>query len=224
MGRFAVLAPRLKEKEQRMKHMNVIKLAAISGSLRAASANTAVLRTLQDLMPADVEMNLLPLDGLPLYNQDLDGPTPLPEVAAFKSAIAAADGLVICTPEYNFGIPGVLKNALDWASRPAFASPLKHKPVLIMSCSPAFTGGARAQAQLRETLAGTLSRVVVRPPVVIAGVNAKIDKGRLVDEVNLKFALEAMGDLVAEIHAHRHAAAYRLAQPAPSFAAAVPQP
>ncbi|HSV35220.1 MAG TPA: NADPH-dependent FMN reductase, partial [Ramlibacter sp.] len=90
--------------------MKVIKLAAISGSLRAASANTAVLRTLQDLMPAGVEMNLLPLEGLPLYNQDLDGPQPLAEVGAFRAAIAQADGLVICTPEYNQGIPGVLKN------------------------------------------------------------------------------------------------------------------
>lgn len=206
-----------------MKDMSVIKLAAISGSLRAASANTAVLRTLQDLMPAGVEMDLLPLDCLPMYNQDLDGTTPPPEVAAFKAAITAADGLVICTPEYNFGIPGVLKNALDWASRPAFASPLKHKPALMMSCSPAFTGGARAHAQLRETLSGALSRVVVRPPVVIGGVYAKIQQGLLADEASVKFALEAIDDLVAEIHAQRHAAVYRHAQPAPLLAVAVPQ-
>jgi chromate reductase len=191
-----------------MKDMNVIKLAAISGSLRAASANTAVLRTLQDLMPGGVEMKLLSLDGLPLYNQDLDGPEPPPQVAAFKAAVAAADGLVICTPEYNFGIPGVLKNALDWASRPAFASPLKHKPALMMSCSPAFTGGARAHAQLRETLAGALSRVVVRPPVVIGGVHTKIQQGLLVDDASVKVALEAVSDLVAEIRAFGLAVAY----------------
>lgn len=206
-----------------MKNMEVIKLAAISGSLRAASANTAVLRTLQDLMPAGVEMELLPLDGLPLYNQDLDGTEPPPQVAAFKASVAAADGLVICTPEYNFGIPGVLKNALDWASRPAFASPLKHKPALMMSCSPAFTGGARAHAQLRETLAGALSRVVVRPPVVIGGVHTKIQQGLLADEASVKFALEAVADLVAEIQAQRHVDAHRLAQQAASFADAVPQ-
>lgn len=188
--------------------MNVIKLAAISGSLRAASANTAVLRTLQDLMPAGVEMNLLSLDGLPLYNQDLDGPEPPRQVAAFKAAVTAADGLVICTPEYNFGIPGVLKNALDWASRPAFASPLKHKPALMMSCSPAFTGGARAHAQLRETLAGALSRVVVRPPVVIGGVHTKILQGLLVDDASVKFALEAVADLVTEIRAFSRAVAH----------------
>jgi chromate reductase len=194
---------------------NVIRLAAISGSLRAASANTAVLRTLQDMMPANVEMNLLPIGALPLYNQDLDLPEPLPEVAEFKQAIAQADGLVICTPEYNFGVPGVLKNALDWASRPAFASPLKGKQVLMMSASPAFTGGARAHSQLRETLSGALARVLSRPPVVIAGVNTKLQQGRLADETNLKFAVEAVIDLVAEIQSARDAAAWRAAHPRP---------
>lgn len=200
---------------------NVIRLAAISGSLRAASANTAVLRTLQDMMPASVEMNLLPIGALPLYNQDLDRPEPLPEVAEFKQTIAQADGLVICTPEYNFGVPGVLKNALDWASRPAFASPLKGKPVVMMSASPAFTGGARAHSQLRETLSGALGRVLARPPVVIAGVNTKLQQGRLADETNLKFALEAVIDLVAEIQSARDAAAWRAAHPRP-VAAALP--
>jgi len=198
---------------------NVIRLAAISGSLRAASANTAVLRTLQDTMPASVEMSLLPIDALPLYNQDLDLPEPLPEVAEFKQAIAQADGLVICTPEYNFGLPGVLKNALDWASRPAFASPLKGKPVLMMSASPAFTGGARAHSQLRETLSGAMARVLARQPVVIAGVNTKLAQGRLADEDNLKFAQEAVVDLVAEIQSARDAAAWRAAHPRATAAA-----
>lgn len=195
-----------------------IRLAAISGSLRAASANTAVLRTLQDAMPQGVQMDLLPIDALPLYNQDMDGPEPLPEVAEFKNAIAAADGLVICTPEYNFGVPGVLKNALDWASRPAFASPLKGKPVVMMSASPAFTGGARAQSQLRETLSATLARVLARPPVVIAAVHTKLQQGRLADDTNLKFALDAVADLVAEIQLARDAAAWRAAQPACALA------
>lgn len=202
---------------QKDKMMSTIKLAAISGSLRAASANTAFLRTLQQHMTGSVEMTLLPLGGLPLYNQDLDGPQPPAEVAQFKAAIGAADGLVICSPEYNSGMSGVLKNALDWASRPVLASPqgsagpspLKDKHVLLMSCSPGFAGGIRAHGQLRETLAGTLSRVVVRPPVVIAGVNAKIQDGRFVDEANLKFALEAITDLLDEIAAARQVAALR---------------
>lgn len=179
--------------------MKTIRLAAISGSLRQASSNTAVLRTLQESMPVGVEMTLLPLDSIPMYNQDLDGPNPPDAVRAFKEAITACDGLVICSPEYNFGMSGVLKNALDWASRPAFASPLKGKPVLLMTASPAFTGGTRALSQLRETFAGTLSRVIARPPIVIAGVYAKLENGRLTDEANLKFALEGVTDLVAEI-------------------------
>lgn len=179
-----------------------IRLVGISGSLRKASANTAVLRTLQQSLPQDIELALLAAD-LPLYNGDLEGDALPPAVAAFKAALQAADGLVVCSPEYNFGTSGVLKNALDWASRPANASPLKGKPVLIMSCSPAFTGGVRAQAQLRETFASTLSRVVAHPPVVIAGVHEKVRDGRLIDESNLQFALGAVAALAADIRALR---------------------
>lgn len=187
--------------------MIMIKLVAISGSLRAASANTAVLRTIPGLLPDNVQMDLLSLDSIPLYNQDLDGPNAPDAVQRFKAAIDASDGLVVCSPEYSYGMPGVLKNALDWASRPAYASPLKGKDVLILSASPAFTGGARAHAQLRDTFAGTLSRVLPRPPVVIAGVHTKIQEGRLVDADNLKFVLEAVNDLVQEICSRRLATA-----------------
>jgi len=187
--------------------MNTIRLAGISGSLRQASSNTAILQTLQASLPEGVELTLLPLDSIPLYNQDFDGPQ-LPEVVRqFKAAIDASDGVVLCSPEYNFGMSGVLKNALDWASRPAFASPLKGKPVLVMTSSPAFTGGVRAQSQLRETLGGTLSRVIARPPVVIGGVHGKIQDGRLTDAASLTFALEAIHDLVAEISLLRAAQA-----------------
>uniref|UniRef100_UPI003ECF3B28 NADPH-dependent FMN reductase n=1 Tax=unclassified Variovorax TaxID=663243 RepID=UPI003ECF3B28 len=179
--------------------MNTIRLAGISGSLRQASSNTSILRTLQASLPSGVEMTLLPLDGIPLYNQDLDGPGLPDSVREFKAAIDSSHGVVMCSPEYNFGMPGVLKNAIDWASRPAFASPLKGKPVLVMTSSPASTGGVRAQAQLREALGGTLSRVISRPQVVIAGVNGKIEDGRLTDPASLTFALEAIADLIAEI-------------------------
>ena len=179
--------------------MTTIRLAGISGSLRKNSHNTAILRTLQDRLSADIELALLPLDDLPLYNPDLEAPELPASVAAFKAAVQAADGLVVCSPEYNAGTSGVLKNALDWASRPANAASLKGKRVLIMSSSPAFTGGARAHAQLRETFASTVSRVDVHPPVVIAGVHDKIKEGRLVDEPNIQFALGAIATLVGEI-------------------------
>ena len=179
--------------------MTTIRLAGISGSLRKGSHNTAILRTLQERLPADVELQLHTLDALPLYNSDLEVPELPAAVAEFKSAVREADGLVVCSPEYNAGTSGVLKNALDWASRPGNASPLKGKHVLIMSSSPAFTGGARAHSQLREAFASTLSRCVVHPPVVVAGSHDKIKDGRLVDESNIQFALGAIAALVAEI-------------------------
>lgn len=187
--------------------MKTIRLIGISGSLRQASANSAVLRTLQAALPPSIELTLLPLDAVPLYNQDLDTAQPPAAVHAFKQAIADCDGIVLCSPEYNFGMPGVLKNALDWASRPAFASPLKGKPVLLMTASPAFTGGVRAQAQMRETLSGTLARVLARPPVVIGAVHQKIEQGRLTDAASLDFALAAVHDLAAEVALLRTAAA-----------------
>lgn len=179
--------------------MKKVRLLGISGSLRKASHNLAILRTLKERVPQNVDLELLPLDDLPLYNSDLEAPQLPAAVAAFKSAVSAADGLVICSPEYNAGTSGVLKNALDWASRPGNAAPLKGKHVLLMSSSPGFTGGMRAHAQLRETLASTLSRVLVHPPVVIASVHDKIKDGRLVDESNLQFALSAVAALVEEV-------------------------
>jgi chromate reductase len=108
--------------------------------------------------------------------------------------------LVICSPEYNYGVSGVLKNALDWASRPGFNSPLKGKPVLIMTSSPGVLGGVRAQAQLRDTLSATLSRVINCPQIVIPGINQKIQEGQFVDEPTIEFMLAAVGDLLNEIN------------------------
>src|SRR5690606_22909746 len=108
--------------------MSRIQLLGIAGSLRAGSFSTAILESLGDDLPADVGLHLHPLGDVPLYNQDLDTEIPLAPVAALRDAIAGADGLVIVTPEFNYGLPGVLKNALDWASRPYAASSLIGKP------------------------------------------------------------------------------------------------
>jgi chromate reductase len=145
------------------------------------------------------DLTLFPLNDIPPYDQDMDTATPPGAVAAFKQAIAAADGLVVITPEYNYGMSGVLKNALDWASRPAMKSPLVGKPALIISASPAFTGGARAQAQLRETLAAVMARPISRPQVVIPAVHEKVKDGVLTDEAVITFALGAIGDLIQEV-------------------------
>lgn len=172
-------------------------LLGLSGSLRADSYSTGILTTLQEKVPGDVELSIHGLAGVPLYNQDLDGVTPPDEVLALRRAIAAADGLVIVTPEYNYGMPGVLKNALDWASRPYGASALVGKPVITMSTSPAFTGGVRAQAQLHETLLATQSVILPRPQTVIGEVHSKFEDGRLVDRAALGFALAAIAEMDA---------------------------
>jgi chromate reductase len=178
---------------------SAIRLLAISGSIRRESNCTAILRSLPPLLPSSVTFALFSLDDIPLYNADLDGDTPPAPVAGLKKAIAHADGLVVCSPEYNYGMPGVLKNAIDWASRPGFASPLKGKPTLIMTASPGTAGGVRAQAQIRDALAATLARPVVRQHVAIANVHTRIREGRLVDESTLDFIHSALKDLLEEI-------------------------
>ena len=175
------------------------RLVAISGSIRRASNCTAVLRSLQPLLPPEVEVQLVPLDDIPPYNADLDGDTPPEPVARLKRAIAEADGLVLCSPEYNYGMPGVLKNAIDWASRPGFASPLKGKPALVMTASPDTAGGVRAQAQIRDALAATLARPLVRPHVAIASVASRIQDGKLVDVPTLDFIRVALAELLDEV-------------------------
>ena len=176
-----------------------VRLLGLSGSLRRASNCTGILRTLAGGIADQAEFSIFPLDDIPPYNADNDGDAAPRAVRDLKQAIAEADGLVVISPEYNYGMSGVIKNALDWASRPAMRSPLKGKPALIMTASPGYTGGVRAQAQLRETLAGTLARVIARPQVVIANVMDKMRDGRLVDEPTLRFAHEALHDLLSEI-------------------------
>jgi chromate reductase, NAD(P)H dehydrogenase (quinone) len=163
------------------------RLLGLSGSIRQGSANTIILRTLAERLDGGTSLMVFPLDDVPLYNSDLEGKRLPDSVRALKDAIAQSDGIILCSPEYNHGMSGVLKNALDWASRPAFASPLKNKPSLLMTSSPGYVGGARAHAQMQETLASALARVVVRPQVVIAGVMQKIVDIKLVDEITIKF-------------------------------------
>ena len=134
--------------------------------------------------------------NIPLYNEDEDGLVAPEQVTAFRRSITESDGIVIVMPEYNHGIPGVLKNALDWASRPFGKSSLTGKPVLAISISPAFTGGVRAQAQLNETLLAIQADPVPAPQVVIGNIAGKIEEGLLVDEPSLTFALSAIDRLV----------------------------
>jgi chromate reductase, NAD(P)H dehydrogenase (quinone) len=151
-----------------------VKIVGISGSLRRGSFNTSLLKILAEKALPAIEIRVVTLEDIPLYNADLDGEPEISAVAAFKRIIAESDGVLIATPECNHGIPGVLKNALDWASRPVFESCFKHKPVSIISSSVAFTGGVRAQYQIRETLISMHAHLVMGPQVVVGGVHTNL--------------------------------------------------
>ncbi|WP_374943771.1 NADPH-dependent FMN reductase [Sphingomonas sp.] len=175
------------------------RLLGIPGSLRAQAFSTAVLRALAAASASTAEYDYADIGAIPHFNQDLYvEPLPSP-VERFRRQIAEADGLVISSSEYNHGIPGVLKNALDWASRPHNHSPLRGKPVLIVTSSSAVTGGVRAQYQIRETLVSALARPVATPEIVIGQVGAKIVDGRFEDASSIAFALGGLKAMFAEI-------------------------
>ncbi len=163
--------------------MNV-KILGIAGSLRTKSYNRALLRAAIEVAPAGMQLTSFEIAGLPLYNADLESAGVPEPVTALKAAIAAADGLLIVTPEYNYGVPGVLKNAIDWASRAAKGE----KPVMngkaagILGASPGMTGTARAQAQLRQAFVFTQTYALQGPEFLVASAHEKFDaEGRLSD-------------------------------------------
>ena len=158
-----------------------MKLLGITGSLRKGSYNTALLTTAMGLLPDGVAFELVHPD-LPLYNADLDGDDKPAAVVKFMGHVESADALLLASPEYNYGIPGGLKNAIDWASRPAFESPLVAKPTGILSASMSTIGGARAQAALKIVLAGTLTPVYPAIEYLLGSAHEKFDEnGRLID-------------------------------------------
>ena len=175
------------------------KLLGISGSLRAGSFSTAIVEGLRVALEPRADLTLFRLNDVPLYNGDLDTAEPPAGVAAFRAAVAAADGIVLVSPEYNYGIPGVVKNAIDWASRPGGNGAIKGKPVLIVTSSPGTTGGVRAQAEIRSALAASLARPMTYAHVAIASVGKKVEDGKLTDKDALDFTLAAIDALLAEI-------------------------
>jgi chromate reductase, NAD(P)H dehydrogenase (quinone) len=158
-----------------------MRVLGIPGSLRAASYNRSLLRAAQELAPAGMEIELFELADIPLYNADVEAQGDPDAVANFKRAIADADALLIATPEYNRGVPGVLKNAIDWASRPPFASPLSYKVVALMGASTGVSGTARAQGQLRDALSFPGAHVLDEDVRVGEAYMRFDSEGRLVD-------------------------------------------
>ncbi|HOO16216.1 MAG: NAD(P)H-dependent oxidoreductase [Phycisphaerae bacterium] len=178
--------------------MNKVHILGFSGSLRQGSYNRALLRAAQELLPEDVRLELFDLGPIPLYNGDVEARGFPEAVVAFKERIAAADALLIAAPEYNYSMPGVLKNAIDWASRPPDASPLNGKPVALMGASVGLLGTARSQYHLRQVCVFTNMLPLNRPEVFVGRAHEKFDaQGRLIDEntrKHVKGLLEAVRD------------------------------
>jgi chromate reductase, NAD(P)H dehydrogenase (quinone) len=172
-----------------------MKVLGISGSLRKGSYNSMALRAAQKLAPQGMSVEIADISRIPMYNDDVRAAGEPPEVAALKAQIRAADAVLLVTPEYNFSIPGVLKNTLDWMSRPP-EPPFDGKVVGIMGASPGPVGTARVQYDLRKVLVFMNAFTVNKPEVFISNCAGKFDaQGNLTDEASAKF----VGDLLVSI-------------------------
>ncbi|MFU8850037.1 NADPH-dependent FMN reductase [Micromonospora sp. SL1-18] len=182
--------------------MSEFSVLALSGSLREASFNTALVRAAQRLAPAGMTIDQYAgLGAIPPFNEDV-GPTPPAAVVDLRERIATADALLIATPEYNYGVPGVLKNALDWASRPSFpitswVSPLAHKPIAIVGAAPTGMGTVRAQLQLRQLFLWTDSAVVTKPEIIVTNAHEKLTQDGGVKDETTETLLRTLLDALA---------------------------
>lgn len=156
-----------------------MKILTLSGSLREGSLHTQLCEAVVALVPEGVEVERASIGDLPLFDGDLPRP---PAVDRLIRQVEEADAVFIATPEYNYSVPGPLKNALDWASRPAYASCFAGKPVAIASASPGALGGARAQQHLRSILAAMLAPVVPFPELCIGGAHRVLVDGAILDD------------------------------------------
>jgi chromate reductase len=179
-----------------------MKILAVSGSLRAASYNTALLHAARELAPPEMEIEIFSLGDLPFFNQDLeDQGNPAP-VAAWKDAVRAADGLLIACPEYNGGLTAVLKNAIDWASR-GKPAPLDGKLACAIGASPGVTGTVRAQDALRLNLKRTGADLAPLSDILVGQARTKFEKGVLADERTRQAIARHLASFAAVVRARR---------------------
>jgi chromate reductase len=171
-------------------------ILGIAGSLRKGSYNRAALRAAQELVPEGARLEIFELDGIPPFNQDEDG-TPPAKVSLLKARIRAADAILLVTPEYNYSIPGVLKNAIDWASRPYGDSAWDGKPVAVMGATVGTLGTARAQYHLRQVFVFLNMHPLNQPEVMIANAAQRFDeRGNLTDENTKELIRKLLQNLV----------------------------
>jgi chromate reductase, NAD(P)H dehydrogenase (quinone) len=154
----------------------VLRVVGFAGSLRRGSFNRALLDAAPELAPSRMSISRIEIGDLPFFNADVEAEGDPAAVVAFKAAIRAADGVIIATPEYNDGIPGVLTTAIDWGSRPPAAAPLTGKPVALMGASPSQVGTARAQQHLRLLLGHVHARTLPPPELLVAAAHERFDR------------------------------------------------
>ena len=171
-------------------------ILGIPGSLRKESFNRALLRAATELVPEGVRLDTFEIDGLPVFNQDEES-NPHPRVIELKERVRAADAILFVTPEYNYSIPGVLKNAIDCASRPYGDNAWNDKPVAIMGASIGTLGTARAQYHLRQTFVFLNMHAVNQPEVMVSNASQRFDQeGKLTDETTKKLIQQLLAELV----------------------------
>jgi chromate reductase len=188
--------------------MTELHVVGFAGSLRRESFNRALLEAARQIAPVGMSIDLVEIGQLPFYNADIEQEGDPPSVVGFKAVLQEADGVLIATPEYNSGIPGVLTNAIDWASRLPGRAPLTSKPVALMGASPGQIGTARAQVHLRQILDHVHARVLPPPEVLLARAHEKFDAQRqLTDEVARKVLATLLDRFARWIHRERAAAA-----------------
>jgi chromate reductase len=168
-----------------------LKILGICGSLRKASLNMAALHACNELLPPGMTLQIASIADIPMYNQDVFDAGMPEAVKRLRSEIAAADGLLFASPEYNFSLSAPLKNAIDWASRPPNQA-FQDKPCAMFSCTPGPLGGARVQYDLRRMLAQLWAYPLPRPEVFIGNAPSKFAEGKLTDETTRKFLTELL--------------------------------
>ena len=174
----------------------VFKILGFAGSLRKDSYNKSLLRAAKELVPEGVELEIFDLEGIPLFNQDLEN-QPVEKVKEFKTKLRAADAILIATPEHNYSIPGVLKNAIDCASRPYGDNSFSHKPIAVMGASTGMIGTARAQYHLRQCFVFLSCFVLNQPEVMVPFAQDKIDKdGKVADQKTRELIKKLLESLV----------------------------
>lgn len=178
-------------------------IVGLSGSLRKASFNTTLLEQAKHFLPNDFDFSFADLSQIPLYNQDLENDLP-PAVKQFAELCRSADGILISTPEYNFQIPGLLKNALDWVSRQNVQTPLALKPVAIMGATMGMGGTARAQTSMRELLFSLNMDPVNRPEFMLSQAQNKFDEsGKLNDPISLQILQQLVENFAVKVRKHK---------------------